>query len=207
MGQKRREEKEEKFREEKRRFWVWEKMRRDSQGKNNLYTKYDICFPQIVADQMQNIRLAMVMALPLNKLPLMTWGERVSAWVTNLVYYFQDGICWENFVWWLNNEPPSRMVGPGGDPWENVAGRMFFNDLLDSIWWVHRGEETEVTKVYQAGICEILGACWKRLVNQTFRQDMRGRKEECLNDIYGQTYELEEYYPLCEPPIKPDLST
>ena len=74
MGQKRREEKEEKFREEKRRFWIWEKMRRDSQGKNNLYTKYDICLPQIVADQMQNIRLAMVMALPLNKLPLMSWG-------------------------------------------------------------------------------------------------------------------------------------
>ncbi len=45
MTQMRKEEKEDKFGENKRRYWTWVKMRRDSQRKNNLYTKYDIFLP------------------------------------------------------------------------------------------------------------------------------------------------------------------
>ncbi len=41
------------------------------------------------------------------------------------------------------------------------------------------------------------------MINQTFRQDMRGRRDECLNEIYGQTYELEDY---STPYVNPQLN-
>lgn len=111
-------------------FLAWREERNHALGTIER-SKYDF-LPQFEASQKGCVRVAMLLSLNLEKLPSISYEDRILAWVDNIVGYLQDGACWENLVSWMRGGYPTEIFGNIQElgTWEVVAGRVFFHDLI-----------------------------------------------------------------------------
>ena len=142
----------------------------------NERSKYDF-LPQFEASQKGSVRIAMLLSLNLDKMPSMSYEDRILAWVDNIVGYLQDGVCWEKFVSWMRGGYPTEVVGNIQELGirEVVAGRVFFYDLI-SLWpispMVNRNPKTygSPEEVASHVIRDLLESIWTRLINSPCRR-------------------------------------
>ena len=120
----------------------------------------------LLADYQQNVRLAMVLALNMRTLPTITPEDMLLEWTDNLVSYFGPGVAWENFNGWVQSKPPTAVPGEAHPDWiwEEVAGRIFFHDLINLN---NNNRLNYATKqMYETVILDLLRCIWTRLNNE-----------------------------------------
>ncbi len=95
--------------------------------------------PGLLADDsdIDNMRLALTLSLGLAESMQWSVDERIEAWTINLIRIFGLELKWEyfdNFCRGLPIPEPDhqrRTINYGNRKWELLAGRLFFQDLLE----------------------------------------------------------------------------